>query len=186
MDQPTIPLTPSRRSVWKHLTFALMGVALLGLSLLPGSVSANQQGATFNDAQWPIAICKAGGGKGTSIDVGAGASSAGSTATRCSGGYFDGVTCWNSTFYGTECWGRKIVAGPSVLIELPLMTYAEGSVQGIDASVWALSQVIQPAKAPGVGQSIDTHTADQEKEQARGKGKHRGNGKGKKGGKRHR
>lgn len=187
MDRRTFPLMPSRGSAWRQVTFALVGITLLGLSLMPGGVSANQQGSPVNDAQWQIAICKAGGGKGTEIDVSPyGDNVVGSTATKCVGGYFDGVTCWNSSFYGIECWGRKIVAGPTVPMDLPLLTYAEGSQLGIDATVLALSQVVQPAQAPTADQGADARPANHEKKHAKAKGNHRGQGKGKNGGKRHR
>lgn len=192
MDHPTIPSTLSRRSAWRHVAFALMGLALLGLALLPMAASANQQGTTVSDnSQWQIAICEAGGGKGAVIDVVRLPDfSVRSMQTKCTGGYFDGVTCWNSNGYGIECWKSKGATGHAVPVDLPLLSYAEGSQQGIDATVFALSQILQPAQTSATNQGATTHPAGQEQEQergkAKGKGKHRGHGKGKKGGKGHR
>jgi hypothetical protein len=142
-----------------------------------------------DDAQWQIAICEAGGGKGSVIDVGRyGDGSVRSMQTKCSGGFFNGVSCWNSICYGVDCWVRKSANSPSVPVDLPLVTYAEGSRLGINASVSALSQVIQPAQvlATDQGETVRPSEQDQAKKHGKGKGKHRGHGKGKKGSERHR
>ena len=67
------------------------------------------------------------------------------------------------------------------------MTYAEGSRLEIDASVSALSQVIQPAQGSATDQGETAHSSDEDKakKHKKSKGKHGGNGKGKTGGKRH-
>lgn len=176
--------TLSRRSIWQRAAVAFVGAAVPSVVLREPDASANQSGTTVNDdSQWQIAICEAGGGHGAVVDVVRMPDwSVRSMATKCNGGYFDGVFCWNSSTYGPECTKNKKTSAPAPG-DLPPLTFTADPPPGLTAALEHMLQatpVDETPPAPAPDYSVSAPPADTDagggprRRRGRGKGKGRG------------
>jgi hypothetical protein len=144
------PATTRGRSGWVRTMVLTVGIALLGLTLLPPVAGAE---ADINaNVNFQIALCEAGGGT-AEVDVtrspGTGLVAVDIT---CHGGVYDGMNCFNSS-YGVTCTGAHPNPVP----------FNPGS------HVWQLEEVI-PVLETGSAAQIEQVVAEVEAANDQGSG----------------
>ncbi|MFT4040886.1 MAG: hypothetical protein QM692_22075 [Thermomicrobiales bacterium] len=175
--------TLSRRSIWQRAAVAFVGAAVPALAAREPEASANQSGPGVNDnSNWQLAICELGGGHGAVTNVVRYPDwSVGAISTLCTGGYFDGVYCRNSTTLGTICTKVRSAAAPPS-DSIPPLTFTEDPPPGLTAALDHMlhaTPVDEPPPAPDPSASAPPADSDAGGGPRRKRGKGKGKGRGK-------
>ena len=177
-----VPTTTNGRPSWMQTVVLTVGVALLGLTLMPPAAQAADADPSAN-ATFQILLCEAGGGSAT-VDPARNGNGLAGVEVTCTGGVFDGMNCFNSS-YGTTCTGahpnpvpREVGSHVWQLDEV-LPVLESGSVEQMHDILADLEAANAPESVAGPSViSPDDQHQDQDHSTGKAKGK-----KGKKGGK---
>lgn len=132
---------------------ASMAFALLGLVLgTPGARAEDQTSQQIHDdTMWQISICEAGGGT-SDVEVDRTVNGIEGTKTRCNGGYFDGVTCYNGKG-DPFCVSGGAVTSTHVTPDLPVLEVVGALQTGTAAELQQMLTEIRAAAAGDADQA---------------------------------